>query len=64
MARREPKAAMVVVHIEPSLDDVLECIVRELDDTRSTYMRELLIKDAIRRDRLPADLRSRLLGVG
>ena len=64
MARREPKAVLVGTHIEPSLNDVLETILEERDDYASTYLRELIIKDAIAQGKMSDELRSRLLGTG
>lgn len=62
MARREIKAVTVLVHLEASLHDVMLSIVRDNDDTMSTYFRDLLIRDAIQRGRLTEDLRRVLLG--
>lgn len=64
MARRELKAISVMTRIEVSLHQILLDILQEEDDTASTFMRELLIREAERRGRLtPQDVHA-LIGAG
>jgi hypothetical protein len=62
MARREPKLVGVMMRIEPSLDDILRQLLIEEDDTASTFMRSLLIKELARRERIPITTARVLMG--
>lgn len=62
MARRELKAVGVMMRIEPSLDSILQQILIDEDDTASTFMRALLIREAERRGALDHDQLRNLMG--
>jgi len=62
MARRELKVASVMVRMEPSLYDAVNQHVSAMNDTCSTWFRELAIQELERRKILPPELKDRLLG--
>jgi hypothetical protein len=62
MARREPKVIPIMVRIEPSLDEILKEIIAEEDDTNSTFMRSLLIRECERRGLLDTSRARQLMG--
>lgn len=64
MARREPKLISVMMRIEPSLDHIFAAVLAEDDDTASTFMRTLLIKELQRRGKISQETLQALVGAG
>lgn len=62
MARREPKSVPVMVRLEASLHAILIEVLEDLDDSGSTYFRELLIHELMKKGRLTHDQCVELLG--
>jgi len=62
MARREPKSVPVMVRLEASLHAILVDVLNDMDDTGSTYFRELLIMDLLAKGRMSHEQCVQLLG--
>jgi hypothetical protein len=62
MARKELKVASVMVRMEPSLYDAVVQYVNSINDSGSTWFRELAIQELERRGMLGPDLKDKLVG--
>lgn len=62
MARRELKIIPVMTRIEPMLDQMLRDVLNDDDDTASTFIRGLLIREFERRGKLTPESAHALMG--
>lgn len=62
MARRELKIIPVMTRIEPMLDQILRDVIVQDDDTASTFIRGLLIKEFERRGKITPEHAHALMG--